>query len=161
MRLTTDEAFRRYGDRVYSAAFSVCRNPADADDVTQDTFLRYHSRNEDYADETHLKAWLLRVAINRAKDLTVSFWRRHTAALEDYMETLEFQAPEDSELFRAVMDLPEKYRVVIHLFYFEDCSVEEIAALLGRRPGTVKSQLSRGRGLLKTALKEAWNDDEP
>ena len=76
------------------------------------------------------------------------------------METLEFQAPEDSELFRAVMALPEKYRVVIHLHYYEGYSVEEIAALLGRRSGTVKSQLSRGRALLKNALQEEWNDDE-
>ena len=161
MRLETDEAFRRYGDRVYRAAFSVCQNPADADDVTQDAFLRYHTRGEDYESEEHLKAWLLRVAINRARDLTASFWRKNTAALADYMETLVFQAPEDSDLFRAVMALPEKYRVVIHLFYYEEYSVEEIAQLLRRRPGTVKSQLSRGRALLKTALKEAWNDDEP
>lgn len=161
MRLETDEAFRRYGDRVFSAAFSVCRNPADAEDVTQDTFLRYHTRGEEYESEAHLKAWLLRVAINRAKDLTTSFWRKNTAALEDYMETLEFQTPEDSDLFRAVMTLPEKYRVVIHLFYFEDYSVEEISRLLRRRDGTIKSQLSRGRALLKNALKEAWNDDEP
>ena len=156
MRLDTDEAFRRYADRVFASAFSVTRDPVDADDATQDTFLRYHTRNDDFESEAHLKAWLLRVAINRAKDLTGSFWRRNTTALEDYMETLEFEAPEDSTLFRAVMALPEKYRVVI-----EGYGVEEIAALLGRRTGTVKSQLSRGRTLLKNALQEEWNDDEP
>ena len=160
MRLETDEAFRRYADRVYASAFSITRDPTDADDATQDTFLRYHARSDDFDSEAHLKAWLLRVAINRAKDLSGSFWRRNTTALEDYMETLEFQAPEDSELFRAVMALPEKYRVVIHLHYYEGYGVDEIAALLGRRPGTVKSQLSRGRMLLKHALQEEWNDDE-
>ena len=101
-----------------------------------------------------------RVAINRARDLTTGFWRKHTAALEDYMDSLEFAEPEDGALMRAVLELPEKYRAPIHLFYFEDYSIEEIAALLGRRPGTVKSQLSRARALLKTALKEDWNDDE-
>lgn len=160
MRLDTDEAFRRYADRVFASAFSVTRDPVDADDATQDTFLRYHTRNDDFESEAHLKAWLLRVAINRAKDLTGSFWRRNMTALEDYMETLEFEAPEDSELFRAVMALPEKYRVVIHLHYYEGYGVDEIAALLGRRAGTVKSQLSRGRTLLKHALQEEWNDDE-
>ncbi len=160
MRLQTDEAFRRYGSRVYAAAFSVCRDPTDADDVTQDTFLRYHSRSDEFESEEHLKAWLLRVAINRARDLTTSFWRKHTAALEDYMDSLEFAEPEDSALMRAVLALPEKYRAPIHLFYFEDYSIEEISALLNRRPGTVKSQLSRARALLKTALKEDWNDDE-
>ncbi len=160
MRLETDEAFQRYAGRVYASAFSVTRNPTDADDVTQDTFLRYHTRNDDFESEAHLKAWLLRVAINRAKDLAGSFWRRNTTALEEYMETLVFEMPEDSELFCAVMALPEKYRVVIHLHYYEGYGVEEIAALLGCRVGTVKSQLNRGRMLLKKALKEDWNDDE-
>ena len=160
MRLETDEAFQRYADRVYASAFSVTRNPTDADDATQDTFLRYHTRNDDFENEAHLKAWLLRVAINRAKDLAGSFWRRNTTALEEYMETLVFEMPEDSELFCAVMALPEKYRVVIHLHYYEGYGVEEIAALLGRRAGTVKSQLNRGRMLLKNALQEEWNDDE-
>ncbi len=160
MRLETDEAFQRYADRVYASAFSVTRNPTDADDATQDTFLRYHMRNDDFETEAHLKAWLLRVAINRAKDLAGSFWRRNTTALEEYMETLVFEMPEDSELFCAVMALPEKYRVVIHLHYYEGYGVEEIAALLGCRAGTVKSQLNRGRMLLKKALQEEWNDDE-
>ena len=161
MRLDTDEAFRRYADRVFASAFSVTRDPVDADDATKATFLRSHTRNDDFESEAQLKALLLRVAINRAQDLSGSFWRRNTTALEEYMETLEFEAPEDSTLFRAVMALPEKYRVVIHLHYYEGYGVEEIAALLGRRTGTVKSQLSRGRTLLKNALQEEWNDDEP
>ena len=76
------------------------------------------------------------------------------------MEELDFAAPEDSRLFQAVMELPRKYRVPIHLYYYEDYSVEEIAKLLGSRPGTVKSQLSRGRKLLKSMLTEEWDDDE-
>ena len=76
------------------------------------------------------------------------------------MNELEFEAPEDSRLFAAVMNLPDKYRTVIHLFYYEDYSVREIAQILRCREGTVKSQLSRGRTLLKTMLKEEWDDDE-
>ena len=76
------------------------------------------------------------------------------------MNELEFEAPEDSRLFEAVMELPDKYRTVIHLFYYEEYSVREIADILRCREGTVKSQLSRGRALLKTKLKEDWNDDE-
>lgn len=116
MRLSVDEAFRRYGDRVFSAAFSVCRNREDADDAVQDTFLKYYAKNVDYADETHLKAWLLRVAINRAKDITGAFWRRNRVSWEDYMNELEFVQPEDRSLFEAVMRLPEKYRIVIHQY---------------------------------------------
>ena len=76
------------------------------------------------------------------------------------MTELAFEAPEDSRLFEAVMRLPDKYRTAIHLFYYEDYSVREIAEILKSREGTVKSQLSRGRELLKTMLKEEWDDDE-
>ena len=154
MRLTVEDAFQKYGDRVFSAAFSICRNREDADDVVQDTFLRYHIKNLQYMDETHLKAWLLRVAINRAKDITAAFWRRNRVSWEAYMEELEFTQPEDRSLFRAVMALPEKYRLVIHLYYYEECSIREIASLLHTGEGTIKSRLSRGRTLLKTMLTE-------
>jgi len=160
MRLSADEAFRRYADRLFAAAFSICRDRADADDVVQDTFVKYCSLDLDYADETHIRAWLIRVAVNRAKDLRSSFWRRRRVTWEDYMDELSFAAPEDSRLFAAVMRLPEKYRIVIHLFYYEDYSVAEIADILHSREGTVKSQLSRGRRLLKNMLMEEWADDE-
>ena len=159
MRLSVDEAFRRYGDRVFSAAFSICRNREDADDTVQDTFLKYHTQNADYADESHLKAWLLRVAINRAKDVTGAFWRRNRVSWEDNMNELEFEQPEDRSLFEAVMQLPEKYRIVIHLHYYEEYSIEEISRTVRRSPGTVKSQLSRGRKLLKSILTEDSNHD--
>lgn len=159
MRLSVDEAFRRYGDRVFSAAFSVCRNREDADDAVQDTFLKYYAKHMDYADETHLKAWLLRVAINRAKDITGAFWCRNRVSWEDYMNELEFVQPEDRSLFEAVMRLPEKYRIVIHLHYYEEYSVEEIASTIHASQGTVKSQLNRGRKLLKSMLTEDGNHD--
>ena len=160
MRLSVDDAFRKYGDRLFSAAFSVCRNRADADDVVQSTFIKYHNVGLDYRDEEHLRAWLLRVAINGAKDVTTSFWRRNKVSWEDYMNELPFQEEGDSRLFEAVMNLPQKYRVVIHLFYYEEYSISQIAQLLHSREGTVKSQLSRGRKLLKNMLKEEWDDDE-
>ena len=160
MRLTADEVSRRYRDRLFAAAFSVCRSRADADDIVQDTLVRYITRPREFHDEEHLRAWLLRVAINRARDVCASFWQRRRADWEEYAATLPFEEPEDSRVFDAVMRLPEKYRVVIHLFYYEEYSVREIAALLNSREGTVKSRLSRGRALLKTMLEEEWNDDE-
>lgn len=160
MRLPADEAFRRYGQRLFRAAFSVCRNRDDAEDVVQNTFIKYHRLDLDYASEEHLRAWLLRVAVNGAKDICASFWRRKRATWEDYMGQLTFAEEADSRLFRAVMDLPQKYRLAIHLFYYEDYSVREIAQLLRIREGTVKSQLSRGRKLLKNMLQEEWDDDE-
>ncbi len=160
MKLTATEAFQKYADHMFSSAFSVCRNKMDADDAVQDTMIKYHSLSLDFEDENHLKAWLLRVAINRAKDISSSFWRRNKVPWEDYMNELAFEAPEDSRLFGAVMQLPDKYRTVIHLYYYEEYSVREIADILRCREGTVKSQLSRGRALLKNTLKEEWDDDE-
>lgn len=160
MRLSVEEAFEKYGDRLFTLAFSICQNRADADDVVQDTFIKYYTNNVDYMDESHLRAWLMRVAINRSKDLVSSFWHKNKSEWQEYMNDLEFTEPEDSNLFDAVMRLPEKYRIAVHLFYYEEYSVSEIAGLLKTREGTVKSQLSRGRKLLKNMLMEEWNDDE-
>ncbi len=160
MRLPADEAFRRYGDRVFAAAFSVLQCREDADDVVQETFMRYLSTGREYESETHIKAWLIRAAVNRARDVTRSFWRKHRTTWEEYMDDLVFMEPEDGRLFEAVMRLPEKYRLAIHLFYYEEYSIREIAEIQKCREGTVKSQLSRGRALLKQTLREEWNDDE-
>ena len=160
MKLTVEEVYRKYADRVFAAAFSVCRNQADADDVVQDTFIKYNAAGDVFRDEEHMKAWLLRVAINRAKDIRTSFWKRNRVSWEEYMEGLAFEEPEDGRLFEAVMKLPDKYRTVIHLYYYEEYSVSDIAGILHSRDGTVKSRLSRGRSLLKAMLMEEWNDDE-
>lgn len=77
MKLSAEDAFRLYGDRVFSAAFSVTGNQADADDAVQDTYLRYCSYDKEFTDEDHIRAWLLRVAINRARDQKRSFWEKH------------------------------------------------------------------------------------
>ena len=80
--------------------------------------------------------------------------------LEDYMENLTFEAPESENLFEEVMKLPQKYRIVIHLFYYEDYSIKEIAEILKLSQSNVKVRLSRARALLKESLKEEWNYDE-
>lgn len=160
MRLTVDEAFFKYGDRIFSAAFSICQNRDDANDVVQMTFFKYYTMDLDYDSENHIKAWLLRVAVNQAKDLVKSFWHRNKVQWEEYMNDLPFEQEEDSRLFDAVMRLPKKYRIAIHLFYYEDYSVREIAEILNCREGTVKSQLNRGRKLLKSMLLEEWNDEQ-
>ncbi len=76
------------------------------------------------------------------------------------METLTFETPESEELFETVMKLPEKYRIVIHLFYYEDYTIHEIADILRITESNVKVRLSRGRGMLKEKLQEEWKDDE-
>lgn len=140
--------------------FNVCKNAQDAEDVVQDTFIQYISLKKDFETAQHIRAWFIRVAINKAKNKNATFFRRNTLPLEDYMETLTFESSESSALFETVMKLPEKYRVIIHLFYYEDYSVNEIADILKISVSNVKVRLSRGRTLLRETLKEVWEDDE-
>lgn len=99
------------------------------------------------------------MAINKAKNKNNLFFRRNSLPLEDYINTLTFESDETQELFETVMKLPKKYRIVIHLFYYEDYSVQEIANILKITQSNVKVRLSRGRLLLRKTLKEAWDND--
>ena len=159
MRMETRALAETYRDRLFAAAFQVCGNAADAEDAAQEALLRYHISEKQFESEQHIRAWLLRVAINCAKNLSRSFFRRNTVPLETYMETLEFDSGESQEIFREVMSLPEKYRLVIHLYYYEDYSVAEIGRILALTESNVKVRLSRGRQLLKKSLQEEWDDE--
>ncbi len=160
MRMATETLMERYKDNLFAVAFHVCKNAADADDVVQETFIQYHTGTKEFESEEHIKAWLIRAAIHRAVNVTRSWWRRQSVPLEEYVQTLPFTSDRDQALFQAVMDLPEKYRVVIHLFYYEDYPVREIAGILRLSEGNVKVRLTRARKLLKDKLKEDWSDDE-
>ena len=160
MKQTVQELVALYQNNLFAAAFNVCKNAQDAEDIVQDTFIRYYTLNKEFDNEQHIRAWLLRVAINRAKNVNHTFWRRNKLSLEDYMETLTFETPQSENLFETVMQLPEKYRIVIHLYYYEDYSVREIADILRLSESNVKVRLSRGRSLLKKVLKEEWDDDK-
>ncbi len=172
MSLKTSESFEQvmefYMPMVYRIAFSRLGSAHDAEDITQDVFLKYYRADVTYNNEEHRKAWLIRCAINCIKNLVTSAWFRHRASDEglENMESMEEAGVipgSDSEIDRieqknavmsAVMKLPEKYRTVIHLFYFEDMSVTQISKATGIREATVKSQLSRARDMLKPMLKE-------
>ena len=160
MRQPVQMLIERYQNSLFVAAFQICKNREDAEDVVQDTFLQYHTNKKEYESEEHIRAWLLRVAINKAKNVNLTFWRRNKQPLEDYIEDLTFETKEAGNLFEAVLALPEKYRVVIHLFYYEDYSVKEIAGVLKVSESNVKVRLSRGRMMLREALKEEWEDDK-
>ncbi len=160
MREQIQELIRQYQNNLYAVAFSICKNSEDAEDVVQETFIQYYTTKNEFENEQHIRAWLIRVAINKAKNVNHSFWRKHKVPLEEYMETLTFETPESRNLFETVMKLPEKYRTAIHLFYYEDYAVKEIAGILKISESNVKARLSRGRKLLGQSLKEEWDDDE-
>lgn len=143
-----------YSDSVYRLAFLRTQNVSDAQDITQEVFLKYIKSNKKFNDEEHRKAWLLKVTVNACKTLMTSAWRRHYASLDAAAEIAAEMQPDLSEVYSAVMKLPDKYKTAIHLYYYEEYSVKEISAIEGCTESAVKSQLSRARQMLKSILEE-------
>ena len=145
-----EELVSKHENTLFRAALAILGDVHGAEDAVQDTFLRYLEKRPEFKDETHEKAWLLKVTANLCKS-ALRAKKRHPA-----VELLDvYPAPdgETGELVEAVMALPANQRAAIHLHYYEGYSTEEIAAILGQRPGTVRSHLSRGREALRQKLK--------
>ena len=148
-----EDAIRRHGTAVYRLAYAYMRSPHDADDVFQDVFLRYAEKAPAFRDDEHRRAWLLRVTINRCRSLYRTAWWKRIVPLE-HASGLSTLPPEDPVLTEALDRLPVKYRTVIHLSCHEGLDTQEIATLLGVKPVSVRSQLSRARTMLTELLKE-------
>lgn len=147
-----DSLFVTYGDMIYRLALVRTRSAADAEDVMQEVFLRCLKNRPAFENAEHQKAWLIKVALNCSKSLLGSAFRRH-AVPQDAAGELAVDAEEpDSTVYDAVLNLPEKYRTAIHLYYYESYSVKEIASMMRTTESTVKSWLYRARGMLKDAL---------
>ncbi len=158
-RAAFTRAVEEYQDMVYRVALHSLGNRADADDAVQEVFLRLFRYGGPFEGDGHLRAWLLRVTVNYCRDVLKSPWRRRRMPLKE--ETLPgFREPEQEELYTVVMALPEKYRTVLDLFYYEELSVREIGALLRLNTSAVTTRLGRARALLKKQLGEGWQDDE-
>ena len=155
----TEAAVRTYADMVYRLACLNTNNKETAEDVFQTVFLKLVSHQESIISEEHLKAWLIRVTINQCKSVATTAWNRKRASYEDAMLMEEPEEQEDfSDVYEAVRELPDKYRDVIHLFYYEQLTVKDIAGILDTKEATVKTWLSRGRKLLGGKLKEEYGN---
>lgn len=140
-----------YSKMVYRLAYAQTRNKHDADDIFQEVFIRYINKKPKFETEEHLKAWLIRVTINCSKKLWGTILKKRTEQLD---ESIIFEEKEDKDLDYELQKLPTKYRLVIHLFYYEDLSIEEISKVLKQKPSTIRTQLTRGRRKLKEILEE-------
>ena len=138
-----------YHAAVYRVAYSYLKNRADAEDVCQETFLRLYRFSGEFPTDDSCKAWLFRVAVNLSKNLLRSGWRTKRAELT---EDIPCESEEDLGLLESVMSLPPKYRVTIHLYYYEGYSVKEIADITGAAASSVTTRLMRGRERLKEML---------
>ncbi len=150
-------AFRKYGDMVLRTAYACSGNYAEAEDITQDIFLLLHTKPVNFESDEHLKAWLLKVAVNKCKNLKRSFRISHTQSLDETSEKLAYYNFEsgESEIREKIRALPTKYSSVIYLYYYEGYKIHEIAKILGKNENTVSSLLQRGRQKLKLELEES------
>lgn len=159
MRLNPEYLVQKYQENIFRTAMSVCKNPQDAEDATQNTFVQYLKSDREFESEEHIKAWLLRTAVNQSKNMVTAFWHRNKISWEEYMDSIPFEEPRDQALVEAVLSLPAGYRIVIHLYYYEDYSVAEISDILHISESAVRSRLMRGRRKLKEILKDDWEEE--
>ena len=145
-----EELIQSYENTLFRAALAILGDVQGAEDAVQDAFLRYLEKRPELKDEQHEKAWLLKVTANLCKSALRAKKRHPTVELLDV-----YPAPEGDtrELVEAVLELPANQRAAVHLFYYEGYSTQEIAKILGQRPGTVRSHLSRARETLRQKLK--------
>ncbi len=158
---TIDDGYIRYILETYSATiirlcYTYVKNQSDAEDMAQEVMVELMRRGEPFDDPDYERAWLLRTAVNKCKNLLKSGWVKRTVPLEDeyteYDKNLEHK--EDYNIVtQAVLGLPEKYRTVIHLHYINGLSIKEISEIVGKNTATVGTQLARGRDMLKKMLK--------
>ena len=142
-----------FGDMVYRLSIVNLQNKADAEDNFQSVFLKYAQSKEIFHDDEHLKAWLIKVTLNKAKDMWRNWFRRNSVSLDEIAE-VGYVDDSHREVFDAVMALPKKYREVIYLHYYEGYKAMEIAELLKLKVNTVYTLMDRAKKELKEALKE-------
>ncbi len=154
-----EEAVNEYSDTIYRIALNITHNEQDSFDVCQEVFIRLIKNTDKIKDKEHLKAWLIRVAVNCSKDLMKKACRNRDISLSE-AENLEFnQNYRDLTLLQSVGKLSEKYSTVIYLHYYEDMKTDEISKVLKISRSAVKQRLARGREKLKIILeREHYND---
>lgn len=149
-----EEVIEQYSEMLFRLAMSRMQHKENAEEVVQDTFLRLITsvkKGQKFNDDEHLKAWLLTVAVNRGKSILTLAWNKRTQGMDDVKEVA---APEKEigYAYEYVKRLPEKYRIAIDLFYYEELSTEQIAQIMKTKPTTVRSYLHRGREKLKEMM---------
>ncbi len=148
----TDLAIRRYGDMVRRLCMIHLKHEADTQDIFQTVFLKYLLYQGEFESEEHEKAWMIRVTLNACKDLLRSFFRSRTVPLEELTNYAHQLTDDNREVLNAVLALPQKYRDVIYLHYYEGYTAPEIGRILGRKVNTVYTDLTRARERLRAML---------
>lgn len=151
-RSSFTDIVQRWQDTVFRLAYSYMKSQADADDVTQIVFLKLYQSKTIFLSDEHVRNWLIKVTVNECRSLLRSWWWKNED-IEHYVETLSLM-PQQKELLEDVMELPEKYRIPIYLYYYEQYNAEEIGRILHIPAATVRTRLARGRKQLRILLEE-------
>ena len=148
-----ETVIQRYKGTVYSVALSYTSNRADADDIFQEVFLIYFKVKPQFNDEEHRKAWLIRTTINCSLRVVESTYRKRTVPMDEMEEgSFQFESKEENAVYLALQQLPEKYRLVVYLYYTREQKIEEIASMLHIPKGTVKSRLHKARSMIRDRM---------
>ncbi|PWW02432.1 RNA polymerase sigma-70 factor (ECF subfamily) [Paenibacillus cellulosilyticus] len=152
-----EEIYRRYVNTVYRLCFMYLRNVEDTEDAVQSIFFKLISREKSFSDYEHVKSWLIVATRNHCKDILKSWWRSRRVRLETLPE-LKFRVAVEttSNVLDNLLLLPEKYKTVLYLYYYEDFNVREIATMLGRKESTIQTHLATGRKRLKLNLEDQY-----
>ena len=148
----TIRAVERYADTVRRLCAVHLKNDADTEDIFQTVFLKYVLSSVSFESDEHEKAWFIRVTINACKDLLKSFFRSRTISLDKIMEQPAGQSEDYRDVWEAVVSLPQKYRDVVYLHYFEDYTAPQISGILGKNVNTVYTLLNRSKQMLREKL---------
>lgn len=148
-----NRAMERHADTVRRLCMVHLKNRADTEDIFQTVFLKYLLSTVDFESEEHERAWMIQVTLNACKDLIRSVFRRRVVSVGEALDQLaEPLPPENRDVLQAVLSLPQKYRDVVYLHYYEDYTAPQIARVLGKNVNTVYTLLNRSRQLLREAL---------
>ena len=146
---------RKYGDMLYRLSLIMLKNESDAEDVVQETIIKYYQKAPIFADGEHEKAWLIKVATNKCRDL-LRVRGRYIQIEENFLEQLADEET-DYDIIEALTALPEKYRLVLTLYYIEGYRIEDIAKIISRTSSAVKMRLQKGRKLLKEIYEKEYS----
>lgn len=145
------ELYRRHGAMVYQICLMMMKHVPDAEDAAQTVFRKVMEYDKPFRGPEHEKAWFIVTARNECRDQLKHWWRSRRAS-EDALQSLTWEPPEDGGLRELLWSLPEKYRMVLYLYYYQCYTAQEIGELLGQKPSTVRSWLVRARKKLKLEL---------
>ena len=155
-RKEIENVIEEYSDMVYRIALTRCGTIENAEDIYQDVFIKFSEKLPVFESEEHEKSWFIRITLNLSKNLKLSAWNKKVINLD---ENIEFETKEESDIFSVVCELPTNYKTVIYLMYYEGYKVKEIAKIMKKSEGTIKTWLSRGREILKRKIEGGFENE--